>query len=154
LELKPYKRIVTAGSWDILNVGHIFLLQKAKELCDCLIVLVSTDELIYENKGIPPVVPFKERLEIMNQLQCIDMVWAQWSLVDIEQFKSFDADMFVLGDDWEKRDDVPGIKWLKEHNRIIFFPYTSEVSSSIIKERIINNAEAILEAQRTRKRDK
>jgi len=151
MELKPHKRIITAGSFDILNIGHINLFRRAKELCDILIVLVSDDDLIYKYKGIKPIIPFKERLMIIEQLKCVDFVWGQWKLVDIEQFHALNGDMFVLGDDWKDRDDVPGIKWLKENNKILFFPYTKEVSSSVIKKRIINNSEAILTAQQKRK---
>lgn len=151
MELKPYKRIITAGSFDILNCGHINLFKRAKELCDSLIVLVSDDDLIYKHKGIKPIIPFKERLAVIEQLKCVDVVWGQWKLVDIEQFNELNGDMFVLGSDWKNRDDVPGIKWLKDNNKILFFPYTTEVSSSIIKERIINNADAILDAQKARK---
>jgi len=149
--LKPFRRIITAGSFDILNCGHIRLFQRAKDLCDTLIVLVSSDELIREHKGILPIMPFDERYSIIEQLKCVDMVFVQTNLVNIWQFHALSGDMFVLGDDWKDRDDVHGIKWLKDNNKIIFFPYTKEVSSSIIKERIIKNSEGILKAQKARK---
>jgi glycerol-3-phosphate cytidylyltransferase len=149
--LKPYSRIITAGSFDILNIGHIALLEKAKSLGSSLTVLISTDELIKKHKGVLPVVPFIERSIVVRALRCVDAIGEQSKLVDIKQFNDLDGDMFILGDDWKNRDDVPGIKWLKENNMILFLPYTNSVSSSVIKERIINNADEILKAQAKRK---
>jgi glycerol-3-phosphate cytidylyltransferase len=154
MELKPYKRIVTSGSFDLFHVGHLYLLERAKELGDYLIVLVSTNALIKKHKGVLPVVPFIERSIVVRALRCVDAIGEQSKLVDIKQFNDLDGDMFILGDDWKDRDDVPGIKWLKENNMILFLPYTNSVSSSVIKERIIKNADIILKAQKARERDK
>ena len=152
--IKKYSHIISAGSFDIINIGHIALLEKAKSLGNRLTVLISTDELIKKHKGVLPVVPFIERAIVVRALRCVDAIGTQSKLVDIEQFNNLEGDLFILGSDWKNRDDVPGIKWLKENNMILFLPYTTSVSSSVIKERIINNAEAILKAQEARKRDK
>lgn len=148
---KHYKIGFTAGTFDVLNVGHIALLRKAKALCDYLIVAVNSDNLIHKHKGITPVMPLEERAKIVAELKCVDKVVVQYQLVDINQFKKLKVNMFFVGSDYKNRDDIPGIKWLKEHKKIKFFPYTKSVSSSIIKERIINNSEAILKAQKARK---
>jgi len=148
---KPYKIAFTAGTFDVLNVGHIAILRKAKSLCEYLIVAVNADSLIHKHKGLTPVMPLQERAKIIAELRCVDKVVVQYQMVDIIQFKKLKADMFFVGSDYKNRDDIPGIKWLKEHKKIKFFPYTKSVSSSIIKERIINNSEAILKAQKSRK---
>jgi glycerol-3-phosphate cytidylyltransferase len=158
MAVKPYTIGYTAGSFDGLHVGHLNLLERAKEQCDLLVVAVSTDELIEKHKGIKPIIPLNERIALIKALRCVDLVIVQNELLNIDQIdlyiighfsKSLMGKVF-LGDDWTTRDDVPGIKVLKEHNKIIFLPYTNSVSSSVIKERIINNAEAILKAQRKR----
>lgn len=150
---KPYKIGFTAGSFDVLNVGHIAILRKAKALCDYLIVAVNADSLIIKHKKIAPVMPLEERAELVAALKFVDKVIVQYDLVNIYQFKAIDADMFFVGADYKNRDDIPGIKWLKENKKIKFFPYTKSVSSSIIKERIINNSEEILKAQKARKQN-
>jgi glycerol-3-phosphate cytidylyltransferase-like family protein len=71
-------------------------------------------------------------------------------LVDIKQFKNLNADLFVLGDDWKNNYSNKGINWLRKHNKIIFLPYTSRLSSSKIKTKIIHNAVEIIEAQTKR----
>jgi glycerol-3-phosphate cytidylyltransferase len=149
--MKKYKIGFTAGTFDILNIGHIAILRKAKALCNYLIVAVNSDELILKHKGIKPIMPLEERAKLVAELKCVDKVIVQYDLVNIYQFKANDADVFFVGSDYKNRDDVPGIKWLKEHKKIKFFPYTKSVSSSIIKERIINNSEAILKSQKARK---
>lgn len=150
--MAKYKYGYTAGSFDCLHVGHLRLLKKAKEHCEFLIVAVSTDKLIEEHKGIKPVVPFLERTELVRGLHCVDAVVFQERLLHIYDIIKFieNRGMVFLGDDWKDREEV---KWLKEHKLITFFPYTKDVSSSEIKERIINNSDAILKAQQKRKKN-
>jgi len=150
MTIKKYIIGLTSGTFDLINVGHIDLLHKAKEFCDYLIVAINSDELVLTYKLIPPIMPLKERIKIVSELRCVDRVVIQHEMVSIEQFKILQADRFFVGDDYKNRVDIPGIKWLKDHKKIKFFPYTQHVSSSIIKERIINNASAILQAQQER----
>jgi glycerol-3-phosphate cytidylyltransferase len=144
---KKYKIGFTAGTFDILNIGHIAILRKAKALCSYLIVAVNSDELILKHKGLKPIMPLEERAKLIGELRCVDKVIVQYDLVNIYQFKANDADMFFVGSDYKNRDDIPGIKWLKENKKIKFFPYTKQTSSSIIKKRIISNSKDILKAQ-------
>lgn len=81
----------------------------------------------------------------------VDKVVKQEKLVDIEQFIRLKADLFVVGDDWRNRKDNPGINWLRDNNKIAFIPYTKRLSSSKIKEKIINNAVKIIKSQSKRK---
>jgi glycerol-3-phosphate cytidylyltransferase len=144
---KKYKIGFTAGTFDILNIGHIAILRKAKALCSYLIVAVNSDELILKHKGLKPIMPLEERAKLIGELRCVDKVIVQYDLVNIYQFKANDADMFFVGSDYKNRDDIPGIKWLKENKKIKFFPYTKQTSSSIIKKRIISNSKEILKAK-------
>jgi glycerol-3-phosphate cytidylyltransferase len=120
-------------------------------MCKKLIVGVSSNKLIKKHKYNNPILSLKHRMKVIQALQCVDEVVIQDKLVDIKQFKRLKADLFVIGDDWINRHDVPGLEWLRENNKVIFLPYTKEVSSSLIKEKIINNADAILDAQKARK---
>lgn len=147
---KPYKIGFTAGSFDCLHYGHVLLLQRAKTYCDKLFVAVSTNELIKSYKGIEPVMPLSDRLALINELKCVDVAVIQSKLIDLDQFQMLNCDIFFIGDDWLNRHDVPGLEWLRENHKVIFLPYTKEVSSSFIKEKIINNSEAILKAQQER----
>lgn len=145
------KIVFTSGCFDLFHFGHLNILLKAKKLGDYLIVGVSTDKLIKQYKGLKPIIPFRERCAILKQIKCVDSVVAQTKLVDLEQFKSMRADVFVLGDDWKDRTDNDGINWLRNNNKIVFVPYTKHLSTSKIKEKIIRNAYQIIQAQ-TKKR--
>lgn len=73
------KRIVlTSGSWDILHVGHMRYLLSARNLGDVLIVGVDSDTKIRKRKGKDrPVVPEKERLEMLSFLECVDALYVK-----------------------------------------------------------------------------
>jgi glycerol-3-phosphate cytidylyltransferase len=148
---KQPKVIFTCGSWDMLHIGHVNIFLKAKALGDYLIVGVSTDALIKSYKKMSPIISYNDRVAVIKALKCVDKVVKQTKLVDIEQFKNLNADLFVLGSDWENRYDNEGINWLRKHNKIVFLPYTNRLSTSKIKEKIIRNAVQIIQAQNKRK---
>jgi len=137
------KRIFTTGSFDLLHIGHVNILLKAKALGDYLIVGVSSDELIKSYKGIHPVIKYNDRASLIKELRCVDEVVKQRTLVDIDQFIELKADIFVLGDDWKYNCSNKGINWLRNNNKIVWVPYTQHLSTSKIKTHIIENAKNI-----------
>jgi len=130
------KIIYAAGSWDLLHFGHLQILKKAKSLGDYLIVAVSSDELMKE-KGKICIIPFEERVALIKELKCVDMVVKETKIFDIQQFQKLNADVFVIGDDWKYRTDIPRLNWLIEYNKIVFLPYTQHLSTTKIKEKIL-----------------
>ena len=130
------KIIYTPGCFDMLHFGHLQILKKAKALGNYLIVSVSSDELM-KQKGKICIIPFKERVALIKELKCVDKVVKETKVFDIDQFNKLHADIFVIGDDWKYRFDVPRLKWLIEHNKIIFLPYTKHLSTTKIKEKIL-----------------
>src|ERR1035438_5134941 len=70
------KRVVfTNGCFDLLHVGHITLLEKARALGDCLVVGLNSDASMRGLKGSGrPVVPEKDRARVMAALECVDFV--------------------------------------------------------------------------------
>jgi len=70
------KRIVTTnGSFDLLHIGHIRFLQRAKTLGDVLIVLLNSDASIRKLKGpTRPILPQRIRAEVMVAQRCVDFV--------------------------------------------------------------------------------
>jgi glycerol-3-phosphate cytidylyltransferase len=154
---KTYKQhktpiiVYTSGSFDILNEGHINILEKAKNLGDFLIVGVSTNKLIKSYKHIYPIMNLKERIKIIKSLKFVDKVIKQKKFFDITQLKKYKISIIVLGSDWEKKEFPElssAIKKLKY--KMIYLPYTKSTSSSNIKRRIIKQAVEILESQTRR----
>ncbi|MGL5901978.1 MAG: adenylyltransferase/cytidyltransferase family protein [Cetobacterium sp.] len=131
------KKIVgyTSGVYDLFHVGHLNLLKNAKGLCDKLIVGVTTDELVsYKNKKA--VIPFSERLEIVRSIKFVDAVIPQEDMDKFKMWEKLKFDVMFVGDDWFKTEKWEEIekKLKKVGVRIIYFPYTKGVSSTLLNE--------------------
>ena len=126
---KKYRKMYTSGCFDIFHQGHLNILKKTKELCDYLIVGVSTDELIIKSKGRPPVIPFEERITILESNKYVDEVIPQ---VDKDKQKVVDQhriDAISVGSDWLGK--YPPVTC-----EMVYFDYTPNVSSTILKEKL------------------
>lgn len=129
----------TTGVFDLFHIGHLTMLQNAKSLCDKLIVGVSTNELVsYKNKKA--VIPFKERLEIVRNIKCVDAAIAQETMNKFEVWKKLKFDIMFVGDDWYNTD-----KWKDYENqfsevgvRIVYFPYYKGISSTLINQTLLD----------------
>lgn len=143
--------VYTAGTWDLFHEGHLNILQGAKNLGQFLIVGVSTDTLIKRYKGIKPIVPFKGRKRIIENLRIVDRVVKQSSFFDVNQLLKYHIDLIVLGDDWRGK----RFEELDTAIKVIgcgfkYLPYTKSLSSSKIKEKIIKNSYEIIKVSVTR----
>lgn len=130
--------IFTGGTFDLFHNGHLNILKRAKASGDYLIVGVSTDELVHTYKE-EPIVSYESRCAIIEEMRCVDQVVKQEKLFDVEQFQKLGADYFVVGDDWENNYSNTGLNWLRDNHKLLFFPYTQGLSTTIIKQKIINN---------------
>ena len=125
--------VYTAGAFDLLHVGHLRMIQGASGLGDRLVVGVSTDELILEYKGRPPLVPYDERRELVAALRGVDAVVPQRSQDKFEMWERLGFDCWVVGDDWHGSSKYQGFRTRLEAVgvRCVFLPYTSGVSSTL-----------------------
>lgn len=149
---KDGKRIVfTSGSWDLLHIGHLNVLERSRALGDILIVGVSTDELITEYKGMPPVIPFEERLRLVQALGCVDVAVKQTILTEIAQLQQYNVDIVTIGDDWKDK-HLDGLEWMKAQpgKEVVYLEYTPGVSTTKIKKNIIQNAYEIIFSELSR----
>jgi len=97
------KKIVTTnGCFDILHVGHLRYLQKAKEQGDILIVAINSDESVRAIKGDKrPLIPEDERAEILAALECVDYVMIFPELDPIQFLHDLRPDIHVKGGDYK-----------------------------------------------------
>ena len=96
------KTVVTFGTFDLFHVGHIRLLNRARELGDRLVVGVSSDNLNYAKKSKFPEFSQDQRLEIMGMIKGVDEVFLEESLeLKAEYLVKYNADILVMGDDWQ-----------------------------------------------------
>jgi glycerol-3-phosphate cytidylyltransferase len=123
----------TTGVYDLFHVGHVNLLRNAKSLCDRLIVGVTTDDLVsYKNKQ--SVIPFEERIEIVQSCKYVDLAVPQFDMDKLDHQSRYKFDIMFVGDDWYKQSKWEAIEsQLKEREvKIIYFPYTKSTSSTLI----------------------
>ena len=123
--------VYTSGTFDMLHINHLKMIEYARALGDILIVGVNTDELVASYKS-QPIIPFDERIGLIRALKGPDVVIPQKSLDHTDKVKKLNFDVFVVGDDWVGKYD-----YLKEQGvDVIYFPYGDGVSSSELKTRI------------------
>jgi len=136
--MKKYEIGYTTGVFDMLHVGHLNILRRAKEQCNFLIVGVSTDELVKEYKGKLPIIPFSERLEMVAALQCVDMVVPQRDRDKFAAWENYKFDAMFVGDDWKENELFIEVekRLNKEGVKVIYFPYTKNTSSTILREKL------------------
>jgi len=124
------KKVITYGTFDLLHYGHINLLERAKALGDYLIVAVSTDEFNWNEKRKTCYYSYAERVHMLKAIKYVDEIipeenWEQ-KKTDVEKY---DADVFVIGDDWEGKFD-----FLKEKGiEVVYLPRTPKISTTQIK---------------------
>jgi len=131
----------TAGVYDMFHIGHLNVIKNAKSKCDFLIVGVSTDEVIKENKNKTPIIPFNERIAIVESIRYVDKAIPQ-ERYDIEgkiqTVKDNHVDIMFVGSDWQGTE-----KWNKIEEelakigcKVIYLPHTDGISSTELRERI------------------
>lgn len=125
----------TTGVYDLFHVGHLNLFKNAKGMCDKLIVGVTVDELV-QYKGKQAMIPFEDRIELVRSCKYVDAAVPQYDMNKLLAAKKLGASYLFVGDDWygtEKWNKYEE-EFSKEGIKIIYFPYTSGVSSTKINE--------------------
>ncbi|MBV1911531.1 MAG: adenylyltransferase/cytidyltransferase family protein [Kangiellaceae bacterium] len=124
---KKFVRMYTSGCFDIFHQGHLNILKKTKELCDYLIVGVSTDEVIIKSKGRPPLIPFEERISILEANKYVDEVIPQINKDKQAIVDQYSINAISVGSDW--RGKYPEVTC-----EMVYFDYTPNVSSTVLKQ--------------------
>jgi len=138
-EKKPYHVGLLMGVFDLFHVGHLRLIERAKEQCDYLRVAVLSDELVKHYKKAYPAIPLEERMQILAAIRYVDeVVPIEDDVSRLTEWKRRPFDCFFSGDDYEGN---PYWVWEKKELKklgadIVFFPYTKEQSSTMIKKKI------------------
>ncbi len=122
------KKVITYGTYDLLHVGHINLLRRAKALGDYLIVAISSDEFnALKNKKA--YYSFEDRKKILEAVKYVDEVIPEYTWEQkIPDVVNNNVDVFVMGDDWEGKFD-----FLKDYCEVIYLPRTEGISTTKIK---------------------
>ena len=127
---KHGKVVLTYGTYDLIHIGHIKLLKRAKELGDYLIVAVSTDEF-NAIKGKQSYISYEDRKYILESIKYVDLVipencWEQ----KIEDVLKYNVDVVVMGSDWKNN---PNFEALREYCDVTYLSRTEGISTTKIK---------------------
>jgi glycerol-3-phosphate cytidylyltransferase len=91
----------TAGVFDMFHVGHLNLFRNARARCDLLIAGVTSDELAAEVKGERPIIPFLERMAIVDSVRYVDHVVPQLSMDKLIAWDAVRFDVLFAGDNMQ-----------------------------------------------------
>ena len=127
------KRIMVDMSATLLHHGHTRLLQKAAEL-GSVVVALTTDEEVRKTKGYEPELGYEERKEILESIRYVDEVVPCSWLIDEAFLDKHNIDLLVHGDD-----NVNPIS----PDRIVVLPRTEGISSSDLRERVLDSLIAL-----------
>ncbi len=131
--------VYTVGTFDLLHVGHIALLEYCKTLGDVVAVGVASDSVVNSYKPNVPVIGQEEREEMLKALSCVDIVRPYYELEYVSACKELNVDIFVIGGDWgNKAHNIEVENYLKSMGKkIVQVSYSSRTSSTKIKQKVI-----------------
>lgn len=127
------KTVITYGTFDILHIGHINLLRRARALGDRLVVGLSSDEF-NQGKHKSSLLNFRNRKVVLESIRYVDEVFAEntWEQKP-DDIRKYEAAIFVMGDDWVGKFD-----FLAQFCEVVYLPRTSEISTTEIKNSLNN----------------
>lgn len=131
--------VYTVGTFDLLHVGHLALLEYCKTLGDIVAVGVASDEVVNLYKPNVPVIPLKQRMEMLKALRCIDIVRPYYELEYVSGCKELKPDIFIIGEDWGRNPHNIDVEtYLKSvDKKILQVSYNPQTSSTKIKQNVI-----------------
>lgn len=141
---KHYHIGYTQGVFDMFHIGHLNLLNHAKERCDYLMVGVNADELVKTYKYKTPVIGEQDRLAIICNIKAVDEAFLVYTLDKQEVrggVRPFDA--VFIGDDWKGSE-----RWQQTEQQmaklgvdVVYLPHTPETSSTMLRPVIAKRVE-------------
>lgn len=136
--MKKYKIGYTTGVFDMFHIGHLNILRRAKEMCDFLIVGVTSDQLCFSRKNKYPIINQDERKEIVKAIRYVDKVVDQNDMDKIKPVIEFNADVVFVGSDWKGTES-----WNDYENqfatagcKVEYLNHTEGISSSLLRTKI------------------
>lgn len=137
------KRVVfTNGCFDLLHIGHIRYLEKAKTLGDILVVGVNSDHSVRNLKGPGrPILPEEERAEILSGLNCVDYITIFDKPDPLELISSLRPHILVKGGDWTKETTIGREVVERSGGEVVILPFVEGTSTSNLIETILKRYE-------------
>lgn len=137
-ERKSGKKIVfTNGCFDLLHVGHVRYLRRAKALGDILVVGLNSDASVKRLKGQSrPITHEKDRAEVLGALGFVDYLVLFAEETPERLIHALRPDFLVKGGDW-KKEDIVGSGFVESYGgKVRSLPFVKGFSTTILLKKI------------------
>jgi D-beta-D-heptose 7-phosphate kinase/D-beta-D-heptose 1-phosphate adenosyltransferase len=142
LKTKGKRVVFTNGCFDLLHIGHVRYLEKAKALGDVLVVGVNSDSSVRKLKGRRrPILPEQERAEILSGLGCVDYLVLFDEIDPSKLITSLKPNVLVKGGDWTKEQTVGKEVVERSGGEVVILPFVKGASTSNLIETILKKYE-------------
>lgn len=122
----------------MFHIGHLNLLQHAKEKCDYLVVGINSDTLVQSYKHKKPIIAAQERAAIIASLKMVDCCYIVDTLDKNVLLESVGFDKIFIGSDWLNDE-----RWIRTKTEmsekgvdVEFLPHTDGISSTLLREKL------------------
>jgi D-beta-D-heptose 7-phosphate kinase/D-beta-D-heptose 1-phosphate adenosyltransferase len=142
LKAKGKRIVFTNGCFDLLHIGHVRYLEKARALGDVLVVGVNSDSSVRKLKGPKrPILPEEERAGILSGLGCVDYITIFREIDPLKLITSLRPDALVKGGNWTKEQTVGKEVVERSGGEVVILPFVKGASTSNLIETILEKYE-------------
>lgn len=142
LKAKGKRVVFTNGCFDLLHIGHVRYLEKAKALGDVLVVGVNSDASVRKLKGRRrPILPEKERAGVLSGLGSVDYITIFSEINPLKLITSLQPDVLVKGGDWTKEQTVGKEVVERSGGEVVIVPFIKGASTSTLIQTILKRYE-------------
>lgn len=137
---KKYKVGYTDGVYDLFHIGHLNMIQTAKQNCEYLIVGIHGDAVVEEYKHRRPIVNENDRKRIIEAIKGVDRAEINRFRDKLKLWELYHFDVIFIGDDWKGTDRWNQFeKILGEVNvDVVYVPYTKGISTTELRRKILD----------------
>jgi glycerol-3-phosphate cytidylyltransferase len=137
--------VYTGGTFDLFHAGHVALLRACRRLAGdhgVVIIGLNSDEFVQRYKGRPPVVPYSDRLAVLEACRYVDRVtWNYGEENSRPVIEEVRATIIAVGVDWAVRDYYGQMQltqaWLDDRGiQLVYVPHVPGLSTTRLKELI------------------
>jgi len=131
--------VYTVGTFDMLHVGHLRLLEHCQTLGSMVAVGVASDRVVHSYKPNKPVIPLEQRMQMLRALRCVDVVIPYYELEYVSGCRTVAADIFVVGEDWGTKAHNLAVEafLMEQGSKIVKVQYDLRTSSTQIKQTVL-----------------
>ena len=128
----------TSGSFDLIHAGHLDYLEKAKEICDILIVAVNSDSSIKQYKSPDrPIIGEKWRVRLMTGLKPVDYVFVFDETNNNVNIQTLKPDLYIKAGDWDRKKMTSAPIIESYGGKVVNIPVVEEIKTTEIINKIV-----------------